>query len=301
MVKFIKQILIFCLAFIVIANVISWLSLKALQSASFYKPNFMVNTITPSNYNYIILGASTGLTTLNTKVIDSVCGSKGVNLSMDDTKIASQYVMLQHFLEQGNTTKVCVLVPSNLSYDANDKSLSDNDYRFLMYVNTPYVYNYYSKFSGIRSKILKWSKYFPMLGVGYYNAELFYPSILSVLKPQYRNRFDNKGNYTYPKINTTDKLITNKHKHTLNFTNPYLANIKTLCEAHNISLIYYLSPTQKQSIQSKTTAVPIINHSDSIMNAKLFYDAIHVNTLGRQKASVMFAKQIQPYIVTNNE
>lgn len=256
----------------------------------------MVNQIKDKDVDYIILGASTGLTTLNTKVIDSITTTSGINLAMDDTALSSQYVMLQHFLAQGKTTKWCILAPSAPSYDLNTEDVSDNDYRFLPFVNSEYVSNYYNQFDSRRSKLMKASKWVPMLGVSYYNTELFYPSLLSVIKPNKRNRFDDRGNYTYPQIQQTNKTITHKKDLHINFNNVYIDKIKAICKQHNIELICYFSPMEKRSVVPLTTQYTVINHSDLLSDTMYFYDEIHVNSKGRFITSVNFANAFKDFL-----
>ncbi|WP_299226415.1 hypothetical protein [uncultured Psychroserpens sp.] len=281
---------------LVLAMMISSFSLWSLRKSAFYKPSFLVNTINETSFDYIILGASTGLTTLNTKTIDSVLGTEGLNLSMDDTGLSSQYLMLQHFLNQGKTTKYCILAPSANAYDHSTNDVSDNDYRFLPFISETYVYDYYKAFSSKQSKVLKYSRWLPMLGVSYYNAELFYPSMITVIKNKKRNRFDDKGNYTYPNLKNSRVVINEPSNLNVSFKNKYVAKIKDLCASNNIELICYFSPVASKSISVNTSLYSIINHSDLIKDEQLFYDDIHVNSNGRQlcslKFSEVFAKRI---------
>jgi hypothetical protein len=166
---FLKRLGFILLIFISASCIISFGSLWSLRQSSFYKPSFLVNDINEKAFDYIVLGASTGLTTLNTNVIDSVLHTNGLNLSMDDTALSSQYLMLQHFLAQGKTTKYCILAPSAPSFDAKNVNLSDNDYRFLPYIYNNYVSDYYGQYSSQPAQLLKWSEWIPTLGVSYFN------------------------------------------------------------------------------------------------------------------------------------
>lgn len=296
---FLKNVGFSLLLMLGLATLISAGSLWALRRSDFYKPSFLANSVTNNHFDYIILGASTGLTTLNTQRIDSLNGTKGINLSMDDTSLPSQYLMLQHFLAEGKTTKFCVLAPSNASFDLKHDGLSDNDYRFLMYVNKPYVYKYYEQFDTKQSHLLQGSKWMPMLGVSFYNAELFYPSLLSLAKPRKRNRFDGHGNYTYPFIKFNDSILTNFEPLPITFENRYVKKIKDLCEANGIQLICYFSPMMDQLVIAKSDTYNSINHSNLLKNARYFNDAIHVNYLGNQLTSRQFAKDFKLYLKAN--
>lgn len=286
---FVKKIGFVLLIFIGIAMGVAAGSLWSLRQSSFYKPSYLVNAVEEKEFDYIILGASTGLTTLNTKVIDSLIDTDGINLSMDDTALSTQYLMLQHFLAQGKSTEYCILAPSASSFDQLNSNISDNDYRFLPYIQTNYVSDYFKSFSSRPATIIEQSKWLPLFGVSYYNVEIFYPSLLTFIKPKKRNRFDKKGNYSYPLKLITEQLIPNFKKMPVTFKSEYVEKIRRLCETHNIKLICYFSPIQATKVETKTNAFTIINHSDLLKNTSLFYDAIHVNQKGRQVCSEIFA------------
>lgn len=287
---FFKKIGGVLIVFLVLTFLLSIGSLWSLRKSSFYKPSFLVNAVETSKFDYIILGASTGLTTLDTKQIDSILELTGINLSMDDTGIPSQYLMLKHFLAEGKTTRYCIIAPGVSSYNAQNEKLSDNDYRFLMFTNRDYVHDYYKGFEDSEAKILSYSKHAPFIGVSFYNAELFYPSLLTLLQPDKRNRFDNKGNYTYPVFQRNNDSIRFEKELKLAFRSPYLAKIKTLCDQNNIQLICYISPMEGTKVNITNSNYKSIDHSQIIKNKKYFYDKDHVNSLGRIQASKAFAQ-----------
>ena len=298
--RFIKHSVIVIVVSLILVNILSYTSLWSLRESSFYKPSFLMNTVEEEDFDYIILGASTGLTTLNTKAIDSVLGTSGINLAMDDTGIASHYLMLQHFLNQGKTSKYCLLVPNAISYDINYSNVSDNDYRFLPFVNEDYVNTYYDAYDGFESNVMSVSDYVPFVGVSYYNAELFFPSLLTAVNAQKRNRFDERGNYTYPERNVKSVPISSKIDKMIKFKNTDLEAIWNLCKANDIELICYVAPMQDTSIKTKVQNFQVINHSDLLDNTKYFYDTIHVNEKGRQLTSLEFAADIKAIFDSNN-
>jgi hypothetical protein len=288
---FLKKVAIILIVVIGFSTLISAGSLWTLRKSSFYKPSFLVNDVKDNSFDYIILGASTGLTTLNTHVIDSIANTQGLNLSMDDTALSTHYLMLEHFIAEGKTTSYCILAPSNTSYDLKVNRLSDNDYRFLPYIGRAYVYDHYNQYKTKEARFLGYSEFLPVLGVSYYNTELFYPSISSLLKPKKRNRFDTKGNYTYPAKNTEDHPIRDRDTFDVDFSNAYMKAIKTLCERNGIQLICYFTPMGKRYAKVVNTDYMVINHSGTLTNKRYFFDGIHVNSLGREASSRAFAKQ----------
>lgn len=296
--SFLKKFGVLMLCFVCAATLLSSLGFWALRQSNFYKPPFLVNSVAQKEFDYIILGASNGLTTLNTEVIDSLLLIDGINLSMDDTAVSSQYLMLRHFLAEGKRTRYCILASSPFSFDNINYTVNDNDYRFLMYANRSYVSDYYEQFSERRARLMYYSKWMPALGMSYYNAELFYPSLISLVQPKKRNRFDEKGNYSYPFSNSKAEDIIDFEKAEIKFSNKFVSKIKNLCDANGIDLICYISPLKTKEAIVNTVAYNVINHSNVLRNTKYFQDEIHVNALGRQTSSVHFAKAFSNFTKT---
>lgn len=290
---FLKRIGFILLVLAGLSLLISYASLWALRQGSFYKPSFLENQVETSEFDYIVLGSSTGLTTLNTQVIDSVLGTRGLNLSMDDTALSTQYLMLQHFIATNKQAKMCVLAASILDYNVVHTTLSGNDYRFAPYVSRDYVQDYYTSFSGRSARILSYSKWFPMLGTGYYNTELFYPSLISLIDSKKRNRFDAFGNYSYPETSKSSQGIEKRHELKVTFQNPYIKRIQDLCAENNIQLIVYVPPHKQIAAQPIETTFLVINHSAILLDSRYFYDELHVNTLGRRVVSLRFAHELE--------
>jgi len=168
--------------------------------------------------------------------------------------------------------------------------LTPNDYRFLPFIGRDYVSQHFEQFSSTPSRILAYSRWLPTLGVSYYNAELFYPSLVSLLHPERRNRFDAKGNYTYPQREMQNGSIPQRPSFEVDFSNTYLHAIKRLCEQNDIQLICYLSPMQSRKATVVNQDYHSINHSDLLNSTVYFYDDIHVNALGRQVCSEAFGR-----------
>ena len=296
---FIQRLAVFWFATLAIATGLSAACLWQLRQSAFYKPAFLVNAVPEDRFDYIVLGASTGLTTLDTKTIDSILPTRGLNLAVDDTSMPGHYLMLQHFLAQGKKTTYCILAPNNLNFGTEHDALSNNDYRFLMYVNRPYVQDYYRQFSGRTARLLQGSAWFPVLGVAYYNAELFYPALLSLTDSQRRHRFDDRGNYAYPQAVHTLPTGQTRAVKSLRFTNPYLEKIKALCAQHKITLLCYVSPMASTTIAADTENYQVINHSDLLTDTSLFYDEVHVNRAGRNRVGKAFATQWASLLTLN--
>ncbi len=83
--KFLLKIGMYGLVSFIMLNLIAWTSLYFMGKSSLYKPEYLTNRVKETQFDYVVLGSSTGLTTLNTSLIDSLSGKKGFNISIDDT------------------------------------------------------------------------------------------------------------------------------------------------------------------------------------------------------------------------
>lgn len=296
--KFLKHILKYSLIIFLILNGISILNLYLLRNSSFYKPEFLTHEVKESSFDYIIIGSSIGLTTLNTVVIDSLIHKKGINLSIDDTSISSNYLMLNHFFHQNKKAKICVLAVNYWDLETVSPTINNNDYRFLPFVNEKYVYEYYKNLESGYFKPLTFSHFCPFIGVGYYNTEIIYPSIVSLFKPNFKNRFDDKGNYSYPK-GSESKIIKAKTKVVLQWNNPYIYKIKELCDRNNTKLIIFQTPIFNTTVVNNNLNFQFINYCNKLTDINYFYHEIHLNEKGRKKVSGMFAKEFESYFIEN--
>jgi hypothetical protein len=291
--KFLRNTFFFIVAIFLILTTIAAISLYSLRKSNFYKPSFISN-VEQNTFDYIILGSSTGLTTLNTSQIDSITGFTGINLSIDDTSMSSHYLMLEHFIAENKEVKTCVLSINYGDINNANPDLSGNDYRFLPYVSREYVSSYYNSLSKNKDNPLALATNAPFVGVGYYNAEILFPSLISLLKPNKRNRFDERGNYVYP----NSKEIKDKKRitSTIRAANPYFKKIQDVCKENSIKLIVYHPPMYNNTVIFNDCTMPFINHSNILKEKPFFYDYTHVNGLGRKKASTIFSESLKQFI-----
>ncbi len=288
--KFLLHTTKFGLIIFLLINAVAWFNLYFIRNSSFYKPSFLTHEVKETQLDYIIIGSSIGLTSLNSTQIDSITHKKGLNLSIDDTALCSNYLMLSHFYNQGRKTNYCILAISHWDLANAEPELSDNDYRFLPFVSEKYVQDYYASMEKGYFKPLSLSRYFPAIGVSYYNTELFYPSLLAMMQPNKRNRFDEKGNYAYP-INSDFEDETVEQT-PLTWNNPFIKKIKDLCEANNTQLIVYQAPMYQNTTINNNSNYTFINHSTLLKDKSYFYDKIHLNASGRKIASEQLALEL---------
>lgn len=289
--KFVLNFFKYFISIFIILNFFAFALQYSLKNSNFYKQQYIKNGENEINFDYIVLGSSTGLTTLNTIQIDSTLNLKGFNLSLDDSSLNSHFLSLKYFYSINKTTKNVILCVNSKELEQEYNGLNDNDYRFFTEIHNPLIYDYFLKYEKSNYKILSVSKYLPIFAMSYYNKELLYPSIFSIIKPNYRYLFDTKGNYTYP--NSLKNLNKNVRNQTVNveIKNPIFYEIEKFCIKKNINLIIYQSPifNTKINILNLQSRHNFINHSD--MNIEeYYYDNIHVNSKGRKYCSEKFCK-----------
>jgi hypothetical protein len=299
--KFFKNILIFLVAVLLIGNSIAWLANYFLAKSYFYKPNFISNHLPPnSHFDYVLAGSSRGLTTVNTVAVDEKLGMKGLNLSMDDTGLPSHFLMIQHYFESGNTADFCVLTVDAGYLEGSKQRISDKDYRFISYSDRPYVHDYYKAYERGIIRPLTLSAYLPIVAFSYYNIELLWPAAFAMLRPQYTNRFDLNGNYSYPEAQVAENDPNLKWEILEKYANnPDIKELEAYLKTKNCKLIIYIAPYLGTEIAVKAPLdYPLINHSAALKTPNFFYDKDHVNNQGKQKATELFADAFQEILET---
>lgn len=294
--KFLKTLSIYGISLFILLNLIAFLCLYSLEKSSFYKQQFIKNGLSETSFDYVILGSSTGLTTLDSKQIDSTFNLKGLNISIDDSGLSSHYLILKQFYDYGYRTNKMILCVTPNDISESTPVINGNDYRFLPHARDKNVKLYFNEMQGDNKWIYQSTPYVPLVGVSYFNSELFFPAIIAALQPQRRNLFDDQGNYSYPVNKSFEKSLKKNEEVTNKVTiqNPYFFKIADFCQQNNIALLIYQSPIYNLEV-IYDNSFSIINHSSLLKNADLFYDKIHVNKKGR----VICSQTIGSYLLAN--
>ena len=264
-----------------------------LRNSAFFKPNY-VTQLNEKSIDYVVLGSSRGLTTLDTKVLDSVWGTKGFNASLDGQNILGSVMMLEHLLANNYKFKTCIL-----SLDTGDvckgfDQPSTNSYRWISYINNSYISKYFKEFDDTPSKLISASRIWPGFGFWYNNKKLVPAYLFSMYNNKARNKFDSSGNFSYPVMSNATKTLKTQDKITLlDLEGPAYQRIKTICEDNYIQLIVYVAPYYGNEITFSESDI-LVNHSTIFSGAdSLFYDDIHVNSQGRFLASLKLADHLK--------
>jgi hypothetical protein len=280
-----KRLTFIGLLFIILIS--PWLLLGIIKKSNIIKTTYVFNNLTNVTLDYVVIGSSRGLTTLNTNKIDSVISIKGYNASLDGAGIATNWLMLNHLIHCNVKFKYCIFVLDEMGIEDNIYQFSKNTYRFIPFFNYDHIQNEISKFEDCREKFnFRASRFYPGFSVFENNKIILPLAIKSLINPKQRNKFDEKGNYIYPLINRPSETYLNDTITYINYGQVYQGFVN-LCEKNNIKFITYIAP-----LQGKHLRIPykshLINHSSLFNNSKYFYDHLHVNSIGRDKATDSF-------------
>ena len=294
---FLIKLASYCFLIILIANTISFAANYFLKKSSFYKSSYILREFPEGQeFDFIIAGSSRGLTSLDTKLIDSLINGKGFNLSLDDTGLPSHFLMLKHYFESGFKAKKCILVLDQNHFEKSETSLNENDYRMAAFSGEKYMKAYFKEKEKGLLKPLFLIPYFPMVAYSYYNSELFVSAIIGAVKPSYRHRFDEYGDYTYPTMisGAIEEEEPNSETKQTKITNPLINEVAAYLKQFDCDLILYIAPYKNMKFEIKNSvSYPVINHSDVLKNSSFFYDEIHVNLAGKEAATIVFSEEFK--------
>jgi hypothetical protein len=259
-----------------------------LKRSNLFKSTFVFNELKNKTLDYVIIGSSRGLTTLNSNLIDSLTGLSGFNASTDGGGIATNVLMLQHLIHNKVKFKYCIFTLDEIGIADNTYQFSKNTYRFVPFCQESYVQETMNKFEDCKEKFkFRASRFYPGFTVFENNKTLLTGAVKALINPKSRNRYDEKGNYTYPLGMPIDKNINFDTTEFSLYGKVYYDLLK-ICVDNNIKLVTYIAPIEGQFLK-----VPdiknLINHSDLLNNSKFFADELHVNPIGRQIATTAFA------------
>lgn len=276
------------LSFLVL-ELLSLFLISTFRSTNFYKSNF-VNNQGPNHYDFIILGSSRGLTSLNTKRIGDELTKKGFNFSVDDTHIGSQRLMLMHLLNSEVTFDTLFLIYE--TSDKNVKTVSTNDYRFIPFSNRGYVIDYFYEKNA--NFYFRSARYTPFIAMSYYNVELFFPCLYALKAPNYKYKYDAFGDYDYPIGKTVSATISPSIVN-IDFDNTDLKIISQICKNRAITLVLIITPSYKTDFKfvGQRDAFFIVDLSKEMTEAEYFYDRIHLNKKGKEKLTEIFIDQLK--------
>ncbi|KAA6324290.1 hypothetical protein EZS27_026364 [termite gut metagenome] len=287
--KFCIKLGLYALVALIVSNLIAVGCFMCLRNSDMFKPSFLIRNIpVDSEFDYVVLGTSTAFTGIDTQLVDSLLQINGINIALDGMSYEGQAMMLSHFIAHGFKTNYCILgIDRSVSYKQDVFSM--NEFYFLPFINEDYVYDSFYNREHDWLKIRAYSRYCPILGLAYYNQQLYFSSLLAAIKPHYRHRFNQKGNTAYPDTHLSSEQHE-KTSDTITHVNNAVSAIEQICKDNNIKLIWYLPPRSGNTIvDSVFNQNRIIINSRELFEGKedlFMYDFVHVNSKGRAKATM---------------
>jgi hypothetical protein len=275
------------ISLLIIILISPWILLIIIKKSNIFKCTYVYNNLSNVTLDYIVLGSSRGLTTLNTNKIDSKLGLTGFNASTDGGGIATNWLMLNHLIHCNVKFKYCILVLDDMGIEDNTYQFSKNTYRFIPFFNYENIQNEINKFEDCREKFnFRASRFYPGFTVFENNKVILPTAIRALINPKERNRFDENGNYVYPSKVKIDKTYINDTVTYRKYGHVY-HEFENLCKKNNIILITYIAPLQEHHLNLPPKS-HLINHSSLFNNSIYFYDHLHVNSIGRDRATDSF-------------
>lgn len=289
--KFILKSILYLVLVVVIVNFLAILGLWSLRKSEFFKTTYLINHFEKEQaFDLTVFGSSRSLSALDTKLIGDSLSGTAINFSMVYSSLPSSLLMLKHFYHQGYTSKWVVVSIDLPDFEESKTVISENDYVFIPYAKDPHIRDYFAQYEEGVLKPIYTTKYFPALSFSYYNMELLPPAIQALIKPNYRYRFDDKGNYQYPDYLSLTEMPEPRHFETA-LSNPILQEIQELAEANGSKLVVYIAPYLRDNIKVKDNSpYTVINHARLLNDPAYFFDYIHVVTRGKQVASEAFVE-----------
>jgi hypothetical protein len=274
--KFIKKIIL-CLALVfLILNIFGIFLDYTIRKSMIFKICVLKNKDLPEN---IILGGSRALTGIKAERLSKLGKCKWYNLAMDDTPIKMHRLFLEILISKRIRISKIVLEYYNTNKINKSEEfdfIRKNEYQLLPFINDFIEVNDYLK----SKRGFYFFKYLPIYKYIYFNTELFYPTLKLLVDTDFKYKFNNYGDYTYPNSLKGDlNNFTQNINVRLNFQNTDLIEMKNICI--------------RKKIELKCVTGPIFNgYSDLVfpelhynfiklpLSQIFFYDKIHVNDDG---------------------
>ncbi|WP_296699499.1 hypothetical protein [Algoriphagus sp.] len=292
--KFVLKSILYLAIALFIANVLAYMGLRILGKSDFFKTTYLVHHFPEGqSFDLAVFGSSRSLAAIDTKIIGETTGGLAVNFSMDYTALPSSLLMLEHFYAQGYTSEWVVISLDLPDFEESKTVISENDHRFLPYISNNYIREYFVEYEEAMLKPIAISKYVPVVGFAYYNMELLAPAVQALLRPSYKYRFDELGNYQYPDYLAQQEMPEARYFKT-RLSNPILKEIAELTNKNGSKLIVYIAPYLRDDISVESPLdFLVINHSRLINEPKYFSDYIHVVNSGKVLATEAFIEDLR--------
>lgn len=268
-----KFFVFFLFAFTCLSLLLDW---NFVHRSNFFKLGSLIKNEEKSNF---ILGSSSALTGIDTKML----GSSWRNYSMDNTTLIYQRCLLNYLLE--NNVDIDTLILCIDEFARRESNLTVNSYRYLPLLNYTHVFD-----SLFVLNQLRFNRFLPLYKYVSFNSELLYPGVFSLIRPNFRYRYDSLGDFIYP---YGDNFIKDfDHLESISFSEPLeLSRIKKICSKEGIKLFVVILP--RKDFRVLNVSPDILDFSQRVNRNDLFYDDKHLNYSGRQYITPILKRELQ--------
>ena len=249
-----KNTIIFILSTIVGLYALNYLYDFMIKKDTFNKVWWM-NHIHDKNYDFAFLGNSRVYTMIRTDSLEKKWHQKGINISLDGSNLAQQYMLLYQFLKNGNTVKDLYL---NIDFSNLEGKL---DHELRVWCFLPYIYDD-TIYSGIKAcfgnRAFYW-RYIPFYKNIEFNSRIGIFTVGNAIVNLEKKPFNKYGDFTN----------VSKHKgkigvsYPANSIKPKAENVRqfekilVICKEHQIKLHIYTAPMWKE-VRDKYLNLPDI-------------------------------------------
>ena len=277
--RFVRFLAINVLVLFALQYVLGFLLDGVYKRSSIFKTNIIYSkSYGIASKDVLILGGSRGLTGLNSRFLADKTHKSMFNLATDDTQLPIHLMQLKMLVARGIKPKYILL--DLLSTDG----YSHNALRFMPLIGDPDVDAFFVKYNG--GAWLTLQKVFPLYKYVYFNVELLYPSLLAARNRKYQYRSDENGDYCYPDV------VGQIKKDSLSVmalaASPTFDSFSKICSDNGIKMVAIVEPFYKTAV---TTGYGGVINFSTLYNDRpdLFFDAMHLNSRGRDAYNVVVA------------
>ncbi|WP_020531584.1 hypothetical protein [Flexithrix dorotheae] len=244
-----------------------------------------VNSIKDGRFDYVLLGSSRCINHLQPKLIENICGKKGLNLGYAASGPVEIKLMLKKVLNKFQVDEVYIQV--DLAY--ND--LKPDDLARVVWM--PYINE-----EDIFHELITYdNEYYFYKGIPFYRYQLFEPKIgirnmslaLAGKKATFIEELGFSPNFGVLK-NGTSNL-----KELSDSENPIFKSMIELCKSNNIDLYFFTAPIYDDRTDFNILNKYLPNYfdfSDSVSKKYLFSDVYHLNKQGAEYFTKVFCQTV---------
>jgi hypothetical protein len=289
------------LFYVTVLFVCQWLLGTALdmlhQTSQYFKPARMVNDANWKQADWLIVGSSRALTGFNSAMIGEAMNKKVINIAIHDTGPQIHKLLIALAIENGYTPERIVVQYDQTEIPNTKGQLHDMDYLFLPFVSQSAAVGDYFKNSMGRGFLLA-QRIFPIWKYAYFNTELVFPIPLLVLHRNTTYRSNAIGDYDYPSEGTSlaPCSLGVVDKTPLVNDVDFFDYLQGIAAEHRVAFTLVTAPTYNFDYVFEGDAAYINASSWLNCESKWFYDAIHLNALGKE----VFTAQFLQYISVTN-